>query len=62
MTMADRAYLTEAMPMCVIWGDEDRVIPASHAQRAAELAPKARIEILPERRVTSPTRTIPSCS
>jgi len=47
VTMSDRAYLTEAMPMCVIWGDEDRVIPTSHAQRAAELAPKARIEILP---------------
>jgi pimeloyl-ACP methyl ester carboxylesterase len=47
VTMADRAYLTEAMPMCVIWGDEDRVIPTSHAIRAAELAPKARIEILP---------------
>ena len=48
VTMSDRAYLTEAMPMCVIWGDEDRVIPTSHAQRAAELAPKARIEILPQ--------------
>jgi pimeloyl-ACP methyl ester carboxylesterase len=47
VTMADRAYLTEAMPMCVIWGDEDRVIPVSHATRAAGLAPKARIEILP---------------
>ena len=50
VTMSDRAYLTEAMPMCVIWGDEDRVIPTSHAERAAELAPKARIEILPELR------------
>jgi pimeloyl-ACP methyl ester carboxylesterase len=47
VTMADRAYLTEAMPMCVIWGDQDRVIPTSHATRAAELAPEARIEILP---------------
>jgi pimeloyl-ACP methyl ester carboxylesterase len=47
VTMADRAYLTDAMPMCVIWGDQDRVIPVSHAERAAELAPKARIEILP---------------
>jgi pimeloyl-ACP methyl ester carboxylesterase len=47
VTMADRAYLTDAMPMCVIWGDEDRVIPASHAARAAELAPKARVEIMP---------------
>ncbi len=47
VTMADRAYLTEAMPMCVIWGDQDRVIPVSHAARAAELAPGARIEIVP---------------
>ena len=47
VTMADRAYLTDAMPMCVIWGDEDRVIPTSHAARAAELAPKARVEIIP---------------
>jgi pimeloyl-ACP methyl ester carboxylesterase len=47
VTMADRAYLTEAMPMCVVWGDQDRVIPVSHADRAAELAPKARVEIIP---------------
>ena len=47
VTMADRAYLTEAMPMCVVWGGEDRVIPVSHAARAAELAPKARVEIIP---------------
>jgi pimeloyl-ACP methyl ester carboxylesterase len=47
VTMADRAYLTEAMPMLVMWGDEDRVIPTSHAVRAAALAPRARIEILP---------------
>jgi pimeloyl-ACP methyl ester carboxylesterase len=47
VTMSDRAYLTEAMPICVIWGEDDRVIPVRHAQRAAELAPGARIEILP---------------
>ena len=47
VTMADRAYLTDAMPMCVIWGDKDRVIPVSHAARAAELAPKARVEVIP---------------
>ena len=47
VTMADRAYLTDAMPMCVLWGDQDRVIPVSHAERAAELAPNARVEILP---------------
>jgi pimeloyl-ACP methyl ester carboxylesterase len=47
VTMADRAYLTEAMPMCVVWGEEDRVIPVSHAARAAELAPGAQIEVIP---------------
>ncbi|HET7432524.1 MAG TPA: alpha/beta fold hydrolase [Nocardioides sp.] len=47
VTMADRAYLTDAMPMCVIWGEQDRVIPVSHAARAAEMAPKARVEVIP---------------
>jgi pimeloyl-ACP methyl ester carboxylesterase len=47
VTMADRAYLTQAMPMCVIWGEDDRVIPVSHADHAATLAPDARIELIP---------------
>ena len=46
VTMADRAYLTEAMPLCVIWGEDDRVIPATHASLAAELAPGARVELI----------------
>ena len=46
VTMADRAYLTEAMPLCVIWGEDDRVIPAHHAELAAQLAPSARIELI----------------
>ena len=44
--MADRAYLTEAMPLCVIWGEDDRVIPANHASIASELAPGARVEMI----------------
>jgi pimeloyl-ACP methyl ester carboxylesterase len=47
VTMADRAYLTEAMPMCVVWGADDLVIPVSHASNASALAPTARIEIVP---------------
>lgn len=47
VTMSDRAYLTAGMPMCVVWGSEDRVIPVSHAENAGALAPDARIEILP---------------
>lgn len=46
ITMADRAYLTEAMPMLVIWGEHDQVIPASHADRVAALAPDAVVEVI----------------
>ncbi|WP_134742452.1 alpha/beta fold hydrolase [Nocardioides sp. 503] len=47
VTMADRAYLTDAMPMCVVWGRDDQVIPVRHASNAAALAPKARVEVIP---------------
>ena len=33
VTMVDRAYLTQAMPMCVVWGNDDAVIPASTRER-----------------------------
>ena len=47
ITMVDRAYLTQAMPMCVIWGSEDAVIPVRHAATAAEFAPAATVEVIP---------------
>lgn len=47
VTMADRAYLTDAMPMAVVWGRDDQVIPVRHASNAAALAPKARVEVIP---------------
>lgn len=46
VTMADRAYLTQAMPMCIIWGADDDVIPVSHAERARGLAPDATVEVI----------------
>jgi pimeloyl-ACP methyl ester carboxylesterase len=46
VTMADRAYLTEAMPICVIWGTDDKVIPVRHAGLAAEMAPGATVEVI----------------
>jgi pimeloyl-ACP methyl ester carboxylesterase len=46
VSMADRAYLTEAMPMCVIWGADDAVIPVRHASNAAEMAPGAMVEVI----------------
>ena len=47
VTMEDRAYLTQVMPMAVIWGRDDQVIPVSHASHAARLAPDARVEVIP---------------
>ncbi|WP_346386871.1 alpha/beta fold hydrolase [Nocardioides sp.] len=47
VTMADRAYLTEEMPMAVVWGRDDMVIPVRHANNAAAMAPKARVEVIP---------------
>jgi pimeloyl-ACP methyl ester carboxylesterase len=48
VTMADRAYLTETMPMAVVWGRDDHVIPVRHASNAAALAPGARVEVIPD--------------
>ena len=47
VTMADRAYLTHAMPMCVVWGSDDSVIPVSHARLVREIAPDAMVEVIP---------------
>jgi len=47
VTMVDRAYLTQAMPMLVVWGSDDMVIPARHAENAARIAPGAVVEVLP---------------
>jgi pimeloyl-ACP methyl ester carboxylesterase len=46
VTMTDRAYLTEHMPMCVVWGAHDSIIPAHHAEVARRSAPGARVEVL----------------
>ena len=47
VSMADRAYLTEELPMAVLWGEDDRVIPVSHAEKAAQLAPRATVRVIP---------------
>ena len=45
VTMTDRAYLTQAMPIMVVWGTEDKVIPSAHAENVAAIAPGAVVEI-----------------
>jgi len=45
VTMLDRSYLAGAMPVLLIWGAHDAVIPVSHAQIAHEHMPGSRLEI-----------------
>jgi len=37
VTMADRAYLATLMPVLVVWGRDDVVIPVDHAQKLPSL-------------------------
>ena len=46
VTMTDRAYLARLMPMLVIWGAQDFVIPATHAKVARSYAAKAEVHVL----------------
>lgn len=46
ISVADRAYLAESFPTCIVWGSEDAVIPASHADVAAAVLPQARVEVI----------------
>lgn len=45
VTMLDRCYLTQSVPVQLIWGDLDSVIPASHAELAHAAMPGSRLEI-----------------
>lgn len=46
VTMTDRAYLTRLLPICVVWGDHDDMIPVSHARIAETYAPGAQVHVL----------------
>ncbi len=45
VTMLDRCYLTESVPVQLIWGEQDVVIPVSHAQMAHAAMPGSQLEI-----------------
>lgn len=45
VTMLDRCYLTESVPVQLVWGSHDSVIPASHAELAHSAMPGSRLEI-----------------
>jgi pimeloyl-ACP methyl ester carboxylesterase len=45
VTATDRLYLAEAIPMLVIWGSRDPIVPAAHAETVRSLVPTARVEV-----------------
>ncbi|MGN6160408.1 MAG: alpha/beta fold hydrolase [Marmoricola sp.] len=45
VTMRDRAYLTQAMPILVIWGTQDLVLPVTHTHALEAIAPGAVVEL-----------------
>jgi pimeloyl-ACP methyl ester carboxylesterase len=45
VTMLDRCYLTEAIPVQIIWGTRDAVVPVRHATMAHAAMPGSRLEI-----------------
>jgi pimeloyl-ACP methyl ester carboxylesterase len=45
VTMIDRAYLAEDLPVMVIWGEKDSVIPVKHARYARDIIPGVQVRI-----------------
>ena len=43
----DRLYLAAAVPTLIVWGEDDPIIPVSHAHAAHEAIPGSRLEVLP---------------
>jgi pimeloyl-ACP methyl ester carboxylesterase len=45
VTMLDRCYLTQAIPVLIVWGTRDVVVPVRHAWMAHSAMPGSRLEI-----------------
>jgi pimeloyl-ACP methyl ester carboxylesterase len=45
VTMLDRCYLTQAIPVLIVWGTRDGVVPVRHAWMAHSAMPGSRLEI-----------------
>jgi pimeloyl-ACP methyl ester carboxylesterase len=41
----DRLYLAASLPLLILWGSRDPIIPASHAEQAHEALPGSRLEV-----------------
>ena len=45
VTTLDRAHLVDRLPLLMIWGDRDPIIPAHHAELFGTLVPNTQVEI-----------------
>ncbi|GJO48139.1 hypothetical protein NJB1604_30540 [Mycobacterium marinum] len=45
VTMLDRCYLTQAIPVQIIWGSRDAVVPVRHAEMAHAAMPGSKLEV-----------------
>ncbi|MGY2002786.1 alpha/beta fold hydrolase [Blastococcus sp. SYSU DS1024] len=45
VTALDRLYLADSVPMLVVWGGRDPIVPAQHAETVRTTVPSARIEV-----------------
>ncbi|HEV7211089.1 MAG TPA: alpha/beta fold hydrolase [Blastococcus sp.] len=45
VSATDRLYLANAVPMLVVWGSRDPIVPALHAETVRTLVPTARVEV-----------------
>lgn len=56
----DRLYLAADLPLLVVWGAKDSIIPVQHGRALAELVPSARLEVFERSghfpHLTEPTR------
>ena len=41
----DRLYLAEGMPVLIVWGERDPMIPVRHGENAHEAMPGSRLEV-----------------
>ncbi len=44
----DRLYLAENLPVLIVWGERDPIIPVSHGRAAHAQLPGSRLEVFPE--------------
>jgi pimeloyl-ACP methyl ester carboxylesterase len=48
VSAVDRLYLAEAVPVLIVWGARDRLVPAGHAEEAHRSIPGSRLEVFEE--------------